>query len=207
MGGEIMIKEKELIGKLQSQYKEYLYEKYTIPKPYFEKLNDVKAILLGSNPLAVGEMAGVDYVFNLGNFNSSQGQSLIFSNIYKNMEAVGLDLKDIYAQNLCKNYFVNLSVHDDKWVEIASLWAMVLKKELDILFDENIPVLVTAPWILKPLYEDVKASKYYYENKEFIDAEDNKLGRTLIPFFRQAEFSLSNIEWDSYTKLIKELFK
>lgn len=202
-----MIKEKELIGKLESQYKEYLYEKYTIPKPYYENLNNVKAVLLGSNPVALGEMAEIDYVFNLGNFNTSQRASPIFGNIYNNLDAIGLDLKDIYAQNLCKNYFINLSVHDEKWVEIASYWADVLRTELDILFNKEVPVLITAPWILKPLCSKVNYSKYYYEYKKFIQPESNKLGRLLIPFFRQYEFSLLDHRWDNYKEMIRDTFK
>ena len=202
-----MLKEKELIGKLESEYSDYMYEKHNIPKPYFQNVESVKAILLGSNPVAVGEMSGDEYVFNLGGFNKDIGGGPIFGNIYNNMDAVSLDIMDIYAQNLCKNYFVNLSVHDDKWIEIAGLWAEVLKEELDTLFSKNIPVLVTAPWILKPLVKEVKESKYYYENKEFISQADNKLGRILIPFFRQRDFSLLNDEWKEYRDKIKYRFE
>lgn len=202
-----MIKEKELVGKLQSVYGNYLYEKQTLPKPYFEDLNSVRAILLGSNPISLGANAELDTVFNLHDFNKSKGNSQIFSRIYSNMVAVDLELWDIYAQNLCKNYLINLSVHDEKWDEIASLWADVLKVELDILFTEDVPVLITAPWILKPLCKKVREPKYYYENNVVIKAEDNKLGRVLIPFFRQEEFELSHNHWEGYRNYIKGMLK
>lgn len=202
-----MIKEKELIGKLQSVYGNYLYHKQTLPKPYFEDLKNVRVILLGSNPISLGANAELDSVFNLHNFNKSKGNSQVFSRIYSNMVAVDLELWDIYSQNLCKNYLINLSVHDEKWDEIARLWADVLKIELDILFAEDIPVLITAPWILKPLCENVREPKYYYEHNVIIKAEDNKLGRTLIPFFRQEEFDLSHHQWEGYRNHIKELLK
>lgn len=201
-----MLSEKELLGKLEAEYKDYFYSKHMIPKPYFEDLDKVKAILLGSNPLAVGESAGGEYVFDLSHFNKDRGHSPIFGNIYNNLNAIDLDLWDIYAQNLCKNYFINLSVHDDKWIEIAKLWAEVIKQELDTLFDKNIPVLVTAPWILKPLVEDLKEPNFYYEKKKFISPEENILGRTLIPFFRQAEFSLNDPKWKGYKEAILGLY-
>ena len=199
-----MLREKELLGKLESEYNEYLYKNHPIPKPYYEDLEGVKAILLGSNPVAFGEMASGDYVFNLATFNRSHGEGSIFGNIYSNLIGVGLELWDIYAQNLCKNYFVNLSVHDDKWEEIASLWADVLKVELDTLFDKDIPVLITAPWMIKPLCKEAKAPRYYYEKIEFINPKDNKLGRNLIPFFRQTEYCFLNNEWESYRQAIKK---
>lgn len=201
-----MLTEKEFLGKLESEYKDYFYKKHMIPKPYYEDLDKVKAILLGSNPMAVGENAGAEYVFDLTDFNKNRGDSPIFGNIYKNLNAIGLDLWDIYAQNLCKNYFINLSVHDDKWVEIAKLWAEVIKEELDVLFDENIPVLVTAPWILNPLVDDLKEGHFYYEKQKFIEADQNKLGRTLIPFFRQADFSLDDPKWKGYKESILSIY-
>lgn len=199
-----MIREKELIGKLESEYKNYFYNKFHIPKPYFENLEGVKVVLLGSNPMAVGESAGAEYVFDLKDFNKQRGHNPIFGNIYKNLNAVGLDLWDIYAQNLCKNYFINLSVHDDIWVEIATHWAEVIKMELDTLFDKKIPVLITAPWILKPLVENLKEPHFYYEKKKFIYAEENKLGRELIPFFRQEDFSLLDPKWKDYKEAVKK---
>lgn len=201
-----MLSEKELLGKLEAEYKEYFYNKHIIPKPYFEDLEKVKAILLGSNPVAVGESAGAEYVFDLTHFNKNRGDNPIFGNIYNNLSDIGLDLWDVYAQNLCKNYFINLSVHDEKWVEIAKLWSLVIKEELDTLFDKDIPVLVTAPWILNPLVDDLKNPLYYYEKKKFIDPANNKLGRTLIPFFRQSEYALTDPKWKGYKETIINLY-
>ncbi|TJX15607.1 hypothetical protein E9840_02205 [Tissierella creatinini] len=201
-----MLSQKELLGKLEEEYKEYFYYKHIIPKAYFEDLEKVRAILLGSNPVAVGEFAGAEYVFDLTHFNKNRGDNPIFGNIYDNLSAIGLDLWDIYAQNLCKNYFINLSVHDEKWVEIAKLWSLVIKEELDTLFDKDIPVLVTAPWILNPLVDDLKDPLYYYEKKKFINPENNKLGRTLIPFFRQSEYSLADPRWRGYKEAIINLY-
>lgn len=203
----MMIREKELIGKLEAEYKNYFYNKYTIPKPYFENLESVRAVLLGSNPMAVGESAGAEYVFDLKDFNKQIGHSPIFGNIYNNLNAVGLDLWDIYAQNLCKNYFINLSVHDDIWVEIATHWAELIRMELDTLFDKKIPVLITAPWMLRPLVDNLKEPVYYYEKKKFIPAEENKLGRTLIPFFRQGDYSLLDPRWREYKEAIIKALK
>lgn len=201
-----MMREKELLGKLESEYKDYFYKKHMIPRPYYEDLKKVKAVLLGSNPMAVGEMAGAEYVFDLNHFNKDRGDSPIFDNIYDNLNALGLDLWDIYAQNLCKNYFINLSVHDDIWVEIAGHWAEVIKEELDTLFEPDVPVLVTAPWILKPLVEDHKEPSFYYEKNKFINSENNKLGRRLIPFFRQSEFALKDPKWKAYKEAIISTF-
>ncbi len=202
-----MLSDKELIGKLESEYKEYYYTKYTIPKPYFEKLEDVKAIVLGSNPMAVGDYAGSEYVFDLNHFNQNRGKSPVFDKIYNNLNAIGLDLWDVYVQNLCKNYFINLSVHDDKWVEIAKLWAKVIKQELDTLFAEDIPVLVTAPWILVPLVNEHKEADYYYDKKKFIQPNENKLGRTIIPLFRQSMYALTDPKWKGYKETVQNIFK
>ena len=112
-------------------------------KPFNRNLVDVKAIVLGADP-SNPENKKLEYVFGLENESSPY-----FTPILKNLERLDLSLKNIYVQNLCPNYFEDVTDENDAYIEIATkYWLSYLKNELDTLFKPEIPVLITA-W--KPL--------------------------------------------------------
>lgn len=199
---------KKVLEELKLEYGEYLDLDKKIPKPYYEDLKKVRAILLGSSPMltkyTVDYTEQPEYVFNLSEYKEGVEGEDIFGNINSNLLAIDLNLDEIYAENLCKNHLKNISVHDDAWVRIAHIWGKDLKKELDELFSKEIPVLVTATWMLKALGKGIRDGMHYYTSNEFIKAEDNILDRVLIPFFRHEQYDLNKDSFKTYSEKIKE---
>ncbi|MFU0799088.1 MAG: hypothetical protein ACFWUE_00260 [Xylanivirga thermophila] len=197
--------EKAILAILEKEYGEYIYIKDTVPKPYYENIEAVKAIILGCDPSTGNEKIEFDYVFNIDKFKSGKGNKNYFKPIYTNLNAIGLSLSDIYVQNLCKNYSTNVTSKNKKWTEMATLWVPAIKEELDSLFPKNIPVLLTAECLLEPLCNEYKNKKarFYYEKKIIIKESDNKLGRNLIPFFRCCKYRLDKDEWSNYKYFVK----
>lgn len=201
-----MLDNSKVLDELKEDYGEYLNLDLVIPKPYYEDLDSVKVIVLGSNPMEIKDSSEAAFVFNLSTFKHGLEGEKIFGNIYKNLQAIGLDLSHIYAENLCKNYLKNISVHDEAWIRIASIWGKHLKEELDQLFPKEIPVLITASWMLKALGEEMRDGMYYYTENQFIEAEKNILDRVLIPFFRHKQYNLDKEMFDQYKeKIIKHI--
>lgn len=113
----------------------------------------------------------------------------------------------MYIDNLCKNYFTVETFENKFWVEIADkYWILYLKDELDKLFSKTVPVLATADILLKALcYKgcyNTKNNDLYYKECKYIEPNQNKLGRKIIPFFRHHKYSLD--DWDSYVDFIKK---
>lgn len=202
-----MVSKSRVPDELKENYSEYLNLDLAIPKPYYEDIEAVKAILLGSNPMIIRDSDEEAFVFKLSTFKVGREGEEIFGNIYNNLQAVDLDIKNIYAENLCKNYLKNISVHDDAWARIANIWGKHLKDELDELFPKDIPVLITASWMLKALGKEMKDGMYYYTENVFIQPEDNILDRLIIPFFRQKQYDLNRDMFVDYKKKIKENIK
>lgn len=202
-----MVDKRKIPDQLKEEYSEYLNLDLPIPKPYYENLKSVKVIVLGSNPMFIKNSKEADFVFNLSTFRQGLEGEEIFGNIYRNLQTIGLGLREIYAENLCKNYLKHISVHDEAWIKIARIWGVALKEELDGLFPKDIPVLITAPWILKGLGKEIRDGMYYYTSNEFINPEDNILDRLLIPFFRQTQYDLTKEEFASYRDKIREYIK
>lgn len=200
-----MVDNSKVLDELKKDYGEYLNLDLPIPKPYYENLSSVKAIVLGSNPMYIKGSTEAAFVFNLSTFKQGLEGEEIFGNIYNNLQAIGLEIKQIYAENLCKNYLKHTSVHDEAWIRIASIWGKHLKDQLDELFSKDIPVLVTAPWILKALGKEIRDGMYYYSENKFIHGEDNILDRLLIPFFRQKQYDLNKDDFVFYRDKIREI--
>lgn len=198
-----MVDNSKVIDELKVDYSEYLNLDLPIPKPYYENLESVKVILLGSNPMFIKDSTEAAFVFNLSTFKQGLEGEEIFGNINNNLQAIGLRLNEVYAENLCKNYLKHISVHDEAWIRIASVWGGYLKKQLDELFPKDVPVLITAPWILKALGKEMRDGMYYYTSNKFINPEDNILDRLLIPFFRQNQYDLSKDIFSSYRDKIR----
>ena len=126
---------------------------------------------------------------------------LFRSLIYRKNEFSNIEWKEI-VQNEYKN---------NDWCKVASEWVDLLIKELSEIDKENrLPVLVTSQYLLLPLinvgHEDVinKASFYYkdqdFSGKGYIRKEQNKLQRTVIPFFRHCAYILDENEMENRMK-------
>lgn len=171
------------------------------PLANFKSLSSVKAIVLGADPTNPSERR-FERVFGLKN-----PKSAYFRGIKDNLKAVGLRMPDVFVQNVCRNYFNEVTNKNDEWEEVARLWVPILKKELDSQFDRNIPVLLTAKKIFNVLVNDRdlirKPVKEFYDEVRFIQANENLLGRLLIPFYRHPAYRLKL--WPVYGKEIDNL--
>jgi len=180
------------------------------PGYYCKNTNDVKAIVLGADPTNPQNLK-FKKVFGL----EKEYDSPYFRPILKNLSKVGLDLNNIYVQNLCPNYFLDVTDVNEFYIEIAQkYWLSVLKQELDSFFKSTIPVLVTA-W--KPLKVIVPGAEIYTNKKSQIykDAvifSDNEIDRPVLAFFRgglrkgyNGYYDLAFADFSNYKELIKKL--
>lgn len=182
---------KDLLEIQQNKYKELVnHPKFSavcntkitaFPKPFPLNPANIKAIVLGADPTNP-EKKELSFVFGL-----EYPGSPYFSSILKNLDKLDLSLDNIYVQNLCPNYFKDVTDKNDDYVDIAEqFWLRVLKTELDSLFSSDIPVLVTA-W--KPLIVVAPNAKKYKNAKnriynEAIIFEENLLNRPVVALFR-----------------------
>lgn len=185
----------------------------------------IKVIVLGSDPSTESNI-DIEYAFNLDKNYSYFGDimsNLVYIFTEKFYSEVGykerVELKDsvrnqIYVQNLCDDYLEHETDNylEDEWVKFVSNNGYIEKRktELDDLFDENIPVLLTSEILLKALLNDdilndVEESDEfltYYRSREIIKKEDNKLNRVLIPFSRHKDYCMKF--QTKYREVIKE---
>ncbi len=87
---------------------------YNFPRPFYQNIKDVKAILLGVDPSNPSNKT-FEYVFGL----EQREKSPYFKKILNNLNLLDLNLNNIYVQNLCKNYFVKVTDENDLYIEIA----------------------------------------------------------------------------------------
>lgn len=163
-----------------------------LPKPYPEKINNPKAILIGCDP-SNNHNIRFKYVFALERTNKK------FEGFLKSWDcslcAIGLNFNKIYTQNLCRNYFKKETSKNKIWYKAAEIWIPELKKELD-QFDKDVPVLMSSEYIYKSLLKNkkdfIKASAFYNCTKNIpISSKLNKLDRPLIPFYRHFKYSIN----------------
>ncbi len=185
----------------------------TLPIPgAYRGSSKVRAIVLGTDPTArdiKGSIKQFQKVFNIGSSNQ------YFAGIENNFKSVlGEYWKDgspimsgLYVQNLCTDYLEHetSSYNKKSWCNFVKAGGYVekLKKELSE-FPPEIPVLITAEILITALLIDEKSKKkasYYYNNLELIDAYENTLGRSLIPFFRHPKYKIKS--WPQYAKVVE----
>ena len=180
-------------------------EQRKFPEAYFNSKENVRAIIIGADPSNPSNRT-FEYVFGL----ESGADSPYFRPILKNLSFIGLGLKEIYVQNLCRNYFTNVTDKNPVYSSVAKkYWLPELKKEI-ATFDPRIPVFVTA-W--KPLEViSPQAAKFYNTKKKIYDEavifnEDNELQRPVAALFRGGKgfYSLEKERWSSYSSKLKEL--
>ncbi|MBP7678804.1 MAG: hypothetical protein KA096_00100 [Bacteroidales bacterium] len=178
------------------------------PKPFFTDFKKVKAILLGADPSnksAGGKTVQLEYVFGIGDKDQRY-----FAGIERNLGAIGLTRNDIYAQNLIPEYQEAETGKNKNWEATAEKWVEPLKIELDA-FDpkRKIPVLVTAQVIFEVLTDKkLPAPKEIYCSRAdgIVKPDENRLGRTLIPFYRHYSYALGNNEYKKYKEMLQGLF-
>ncbi len=197
-----MTKEEQQICDIIEEKFPGMYDKDgKIPNAY-QGSENIKAIIIGADPTYISGDSNFKYVFGL----EDKEKSPFFRSILNNLKEINLSLDDIYVQNLVRNHCVKETSKNIRWLEIASLWVELLKKELDKEFPQDIPVLVTAWIILKALIEKsvIKelSPKMIYTNARFIQPKENLLERTLIPFFRHPRYQLKSENWLEYKKNI-----
>lgn len=208
-----MAEQKEIIKHLKLKFGEDIREIVPFPKPFFKDPNQVKAIYLGCDPSTTRKHE-FKYAFAIGHENRHfKGFVTQHAN---NLDKVGLKLDQVYVQNLCQNYFKKETSKNLKvWKAAANeFWIEYLRKELDELFDPDIPVLLTSQYLLEVLgdgkWKKVQAPDFYQCKIDIpIPANENKLGRPLIPMYRgksrsfKVSYHLKNEDWKEYRLRIK----
>lgn len=182
---------------------------FSFPMPYCEVSHSVKAIVLGADP-SNPQGRTFEFVFGLENRNSPY-----FSSILKNLNKIDLNLNQIYVQNLCPNYFSDVTDKNDDYIETASkYWLPVLKEELDTLFQPEVPVFITA-WkplvVVEPRALDFRKKKSDIYKRAII-FNRNKLDRPVIALFRGGQrkgfngyYDLKYLEFSDYLAKINAL--
>jgi hypothetical protein len=186
---------------LSREYASYYVPVASLPEPYFIDTRKVNAIVLGTDPTNPDQKR-FQYVFGLGGSDTRY-----FKSILKNLDTIGLSPDQLYIQNLCRNYFTNVTSENAKWQEIAALWRPLLQKELDGLFGRHTPVFITA-WDIYPVLAIRPARvepSYFYKQASIIDASENHLGRPIIAFFRHPRYDLKN--WGRYREVLMSVLK
>lgn len=207
--------DQELLLKLTQMFPDAVRADYPWPQAYCENSANVRAIVLGTDPSYYPEKGKefrkLQYVFEIETYKENRSNPY-FDFILNNLTAIGLDLSSVYVENLCRNYFNKITYHNkEAWTASAEIWIPYLVKELDQKFpNKNIPVLLTTEIIYQVLMNDptqLKSSKdlYMKDGAVPIPADQNKLGRPLIPLYRHYEYELKR--HTEYRDRIKKLFE
>lgn len=193
------------------------------PKP-FKNTATLKAFVLGCDPTAFSkedmkdykngtikaedrEHLLLDFVFDIG------GDERYFAGIQANMEALNIKMDNIYIQNLITKFQKYLTSEKPKE------WEKEAVKCIDERSDEfhkadptnKVPVFLTSYLLYKVLMkpkdgEKLKTAAALYEpgGGAVIPAEDNWLGRPLVPLFRHTAYSSKNRK-EYFERVKKEL--
>ena len=178
-----------------------------LPLPYFQNIENVKAIVLGADPSNLQNNT-FQYAFGL----EKGEKSPFFIKILENLNHIRLDLSAIYAQNLCRNYFTKVTDENPYYHDIAKkYWLPLLKNELDSLFSTDIPVFVTAWKVMEVI---APSSKKFRNRKSAIFRDgvvfkENELNRPAFALFRGGHgyYNLDREDWKDYRKTIIEALK
>lgn len=187
------MQEKDFFNQLKSGYFDLISDKYPFPSPYRGD-REIRAIVLGADPTKIinqKDPVRFEKVFGLENENSPYWRG-----IRSNLEQISKDFEEhIYVQNVCRNYFTKETSNNKAWTEIArNHWIPFLAKELDELFDVEVPILMTTEFILHAALKD-ENKKYnaatIYRDNIAIFKEENLFGRELYALYRHQEYALS----------------
>lgn len=194
----------EILQQVKDNYPDVYDGYYPFPAPYRGN-KTIKAIMLGTDPgnLSTGSTIRIPIVFGLSNPDSPY-----FRAIQGNIDQLNyLDIDNLYIQNVCRSYFNCDTLKNRHWKAIArDLWLPHLKKELDFLFNPDIPVLLTAEIILEAILVDKPKPKAedIYRNTIIFGNDQNYLNRTVLAFYRHSRYSLIN--WPEYANELNRFF-
>ena len=185
-------------------------KKYPIPNPFCYNQRNIKAIVLGTDPRSNSYSDSADLQQNV--FGIGSGDNKIFKNIYTNLNCIGLNLEEIYVQNVIPFFLVkNLSVNL-LWNELAEAILPSLISELDSIDKKRqIPVLLSSEIIYTFLlkdFDDYLKPRELYNNCELLPIAKlkNKLGRKLYPIYQKKNYSLAKEENKKYAEFLKGEF-
>jgi len=179
-------------------------------KAFCADMKNFKVFILGADPTNFsGENKNpvqLEYAFGI-----NSGDTRYFDGILRNLSLVGIELEDLYVQNVVPEYLDAETSKNKDWEKKAEEWLPHLRQELDEVDpDKNKPAFVTAERIMKFLvnndYKLPKASEIYSEdvqNLMYVKPEDNKLGRPLIALYRHPRYNLRSNR--HYIGLIKKM--
>jgi len=179
-------------------------------KPYCGE-KEIRAIVLGTDPTAFDiykNVKNIEYVFDIN------GDKRYFAEIRSNLNYLYYEDNRfhnsienyLYVQNLCPNYLEHQTsdYYKEAWVSfmIDNGYVEKLKKDIDRFPD--LPIFLTSSILLDVFCsKDIKKPSYYYGNKKFIEPEENKLNRLLIPLFRHWKYALYHTENLAYTNAVR----
>lgn len=178
------------------------------PKPYFTKLETIKAFVLGCDPTAKdkeGNDLQFEYVFGI------KEDKRFFAGIKGNLRDIGLSIDDIYVQNLITNYLDADTSEGKGWMQEAARHVESRRQEFDAIDPaRKFPVFLTSEVLHRLLVLDGQRSSAaadLYANPQFIPLkpESNKLGRALIPLYRHSRYQLKKQK--EYTARLIQLVK
>jgi len=179
------------------------------PAAYFNPSCKLKAFVLGCDPTAFtkqdhqkfkkGEISAVErHPIPFTNAFDLDNGLKYFQTINANLEDLGMKYKeDIYVQNLVLEYQSEESSKNKQWKTIASEKIADRKKEFDTVDPSGkIPVLLTSALLYNVLLKDEEKSRkpkelYSADGEVIIPAYRNKLGRPIVPFYRNFKYALS----------------
>ena len=164
------------------------------PSPYFDKVNKLKAFVLGCDPTAFKDKIQVPLkiVFGIGQ------DGRYFSGIKANLKLLNIGMEDIYVQNLIPVIRQQESSKDPDWVIAAQSFIPDRVKEFDNIDPtRSIPVFLTSELLYKALLNEGQIPKkpidiYSEESDVIIPPAINKLFRPLIILYRHRAYSLKN---------------
>jgi hypothetical protein len=184
-----------ILKELKGRFGDEILNNYPFPSAYKPDIKNPKSILLGCDP-SNRHSNTLKYVFAIESHKNIFNSSI--ERIKSQLNQIGLNLDNVYCQNLCKNYFQKETAKNKIWYQVAEYWIPYLKIELS-RFHTDIPVLLTSECLYKALRFN---NSIYYKPIEFyecktsipIPPDENKLNRPLIPFYRHYKYSLGNYE-------------
>jgi hypothetical protein len=179
-----------------------------IPEPFIGNSEKLKAIVLGCDPTAFNKnkiRIKFDTVFGLG------GNDLrYFAGIQSNLLSIGINLEEIYVQNLITEYQKYESSKNKEWHITSQKFISARVTEFDTIDPMRIlPVLLTSELLYKALLNNGEkriAAKDFYNGKVSIPItpDQNKLYRPLIPFYRHRKYNLRN--QGEYVRKLQSIF-
>ena len=178
------------------------------PKYFCFNRSNVKAFVLGCDPTNKtnsGNRVNLEFAFGIGK------DARYFRPILDNLNLIGLHLEDLYVQNMIVEY-QDLETSKNKQWEKDSIYSIKerIKEFRKIDSYNKIPVFLTSQELYNVLLNDGEArfspDKLYSLTASIpILPNQNKLGWTLFPLFRNRKYNLKY--WPEYKNEIIQYLK